>query len=130
MNSASPIPPIRLRSVVDSIPIKEALLKYNKQFDSYFDNIPIAIQQQLLIYGNGVLDSIYQKGILPLGWKTEDTSFVRLVTGNIEKLRPSSSFYRLSRLNEDVKERLPDSLQQFRSNFYKLFFDCVLGFLQ
>ena len=34
---------------LDSIPIKEALLKYNKQFDSYFDNIPIAIQQQLLI---------------------------------------------------------------------------------
>lgn len=110
---------------LDSIPIKEALLKYNKQFDSYFDNIPIAIQQQLLIYGNGVLDSIYQKGILPLGWKTEDTSFVRLVTGNIEKLRPSSSFYRLSRLNEDVKERLPDSLQQFRSNFYKLFFEIL-----
>ena len=110
---------------LDSISSKESLFQYDKQFDMYFDNIPIVKKQQLLLYGSLVLDSIIKQGILPLRWKIEDTSFVRLVSGNIEKLRPSSSFYRLSNINEDIKGRLPDSLQQYQSNFYELFFEIL-----
>ena len=96
--------------------------QFDSQFASFFQDHTSDADQVLRAVGKNILQKIYEQGILPLNWEGSTEATVKLVLGNAEQNRTTTSFVRLENLETYIQKAVPSKQQAFTQAYYQLFF--------
>ena len=102
---------------------------YEDSFNKRFGNSDYTNYQKRFLrnIGETLLDSIYKNGVLDNSVEQIEGSSIFLVRNNEATTKQVSSFYRISDINNFVRNKLEDvNLHQLRDDFETIFFNLIV----
>ena len=116
---------------VDTAVVSQVLDAYALNFKNYFPLKPQTSRyQRYYDYGIEVLESIYDKGVLPVNYNHKGGRTIAQIQGRAERDIPFSSLLNLNELTSYLEQTLDQGYRRYHKSYYNLFFEILEPNLQ
>lgn len=111
---------------VDTTVVSKVKVLYDQKFEDYFDlRVGTKRYKTYFDYGHLMLNTFYEKGILPINYKHLGGENAALIQDRNERDVLFESLINLDLLSSHISNRIEPAFKGYSKNFYNLFFEIL-----